>query len=169
MKTARNAKSKAGTPLSPYMAHLYAKNELLKQEEQQTYEELLDIQKYGGPEYSSGKESNLAEFPIPSPTGSVKRSNKKKLNMRGLEEKAMKTKKKAGSSRPDYQEEIRTKERTPGSVKLAGDPREEIVQFCTEIAKRTTILHERECRMDGLIQAIANVVGRREPDTRPGR
>lgn len=43
VKTAQNTKSKAETPLFCYLAHLYVKHKLFKPEEQQTYEELLDI------------------------------------------------------------------------------------------------------------------------------
>lgn len=43
VKIARNTRSKAGTPLFVYLSHLYAKHELLKPEEQEMYEELLDI------------------------------------------------------------------------------------------------------------------------------
>lgn len=67
------------------------------------------------------------ELPVPSPTGSVKKLEKKKLSIRGPKEKAVKMKKKGGSLGTNDQEEIGTKEGTSGSLKLAGDSREEIV------------------------------------------
>lgn len=70
VKIARNAKSKAGTPLSPYLAHLHVKNELLKPGKQQNYDEFLDIQNYGGMESKSGKESKVLDLPAPSLTSS---------------------------------------------------------------------------------------------------
>lgn len=63
VKNAWNAKSKASIHFSIFLAHLYAKHELLKSEDQQTYEKLLEIQKYGGLKFESGKESDLSDLP----------------------------------------------------------------------------------------------------------
>lgn len=60
---------KSGTPLPSYLAHLYSTYELLQSEEEKMYEEILDIQKYGGavPEEEGGSDREEARTPPPSP------------------------------------------------------------------------------------------------------
>ena len=44
---------KMATPVSTYVGHLYAKTSMLGSEEQDEYDKLLNIQKYGGQETES--------------------------------------------------------------------------------------------------------------------
>lgn len=54
-------------------------------------------------------------------------------------------------------------------LKLSGDPREEILQFYTQIVSRTTMLYERECKMEGMLRAIAFMVDCTEASKLVGR
>lgn len=44
---------KGSTPLPTYLVHLYAQAELLSAPEQEVYDNVLTLQKYGGPEPDS--------------------------------------------------------------------------------------------------------------------
>ncbi|KAL8930887.1 MAG: hypothetical protein Q9211_007204, partial [Gyalolechia sp. 1 TL-2023] len=57
---------KAGTPLPLYITHLYVKHEILTPTEQDEYEELLNIQKYGGPETDVEEGSDTSRSPVSS-------------------------------------------------------------------------------------------------------
>ena len=58
---------KAGTPLPTYLIHLYHHFELLTPKEQDLYEDLLNIQLYGGPETDEDEEQEVSEAqPDPS-------------------------------------------------------------------------------------------------------
>lgn len=68
---------KTATPLSTYLAHLYAKKGMLKPAEQDEFDALVSIQLYGGPETESEKEdSDEEETPPSSPL--VTRRNRKR-------------------------------------------------------------------------------------------
>lgn len=47
---------KAGTPLPSYLVHLYAHCKLLALHEQESYDDVLSVQKYSGPETDSEEE-----------------------------------------------------------------------------------------------------------------
>lgn len=90
------------------MAHLYSKRELLKQEEQQTYEDLLEIQKYGGLESDFGKESDFLDLLAPSPIGTVKKTKRRKPSLQRSEEKPKKIDNETSHSGLDDQEETQS-------------------------------------------------------------
>lgn len=73
----------------------------------------------------------------------------------------MKKDKKVGPSvrsRSDDQEGVQVVEGSQGVLKLVGDPREEILEFCTQIAKQTIMLSEWENTIDGMLRTIAFMV-----------
>lgn len=111
---------------------------------------------YEGSESDSDKEFNLLDISVPSPAGSSRQRRQG-----SVEGKSAKKTKKAGPCGPSEPGEpiaTRAEVGSPGVVKLTRDPREEILEFCTQIAKQTTMLYERECRMDSLLQAIIKMV-----------
>lgn len=139
-------------PLSPYLAHLYAKSKLLKSGEQEIYYQFMDIQNYGGSESDSGKESEGLDLPAPSLADSPRPS---KLNQpKGMEEKPTKKERKVGSfgpSGPEDKMDTRMGDDSKGILKLRGYPWEEILKFCNEIVKPTVMLTERKNSMDGML------------------
>lgn len=66
VKSLRKVK-KARTPLPSFMVPLDAHYELLAPHEQETYDDLLNVQKYGGPEMDSEEEPNSLEARVPPP------------------------------------------------------------------------------------------------------
>ena len=169
VKTARNPKSKAGTPLAPYLAHLYAKHELLRPEEQTLYEELLGIQEYGGMESDSGKESEASDLPPPPAATAPKPSKRAKTTPKPAEEKpARKTKvpDKSGSGElpgpENHPAPITTGGRGGRVLHLSGDPTEEVMLLCNEIRRRTVELYDQEKKFTTLYFQIAEVLGLKE-------
>ena len=168
VKNARNSKSKAGTPLAPYLAHLYAKHELLRPEAQQQYEELLNIQKYGGPESGSEPESDSPEPADPSPATSSKPGKRDGAAVRASEESPRKKGKGvAKGARPSgpakasgrtEKKERPASTQAPDIPELTGQPHNDILELCNHIALRTPILHEHDVQtgrvITGMLKAL---------------
>lgn len=70
---------KAETPLPSYLVHLYAHNELLAPHEQETYDDLLSVHKYGGPETDSEEEPDSPDASAPPPIETPRTRKKSRL------------------------------------------------------------------------------------------
>lgn len=141
VKNLRKAK-KSGTPLPAYLAHLYYKYEVLSGGEQDEYEELLNIQKYGGPETDSGSDSDGAESPpeIEVRTRKRSRSVQREPEQRSAEphptipEETLPE----SSGRPPMPDRIAQLE----DPHFSGVPAEDIMEMLKQIATRTQFLHQ---------------------------
>ena len=175
VKNVRSSKTKSGSPLSTYLAHLYFKQELLRSDEQKDYEDSLAVQQYGGLESGEDSESDSPEPPAPSPAPSPATSSRPQRKNTakepaGAEESSRKRKGKGAAPDAEPSGPFKTPRTAgrktteaatnlPEEPTLTGEPAGDIMIFCDHIAARTTSLFKHNTKLDGMLRQIAKTIG----------
>ena len=160
---------KAGTPLPSYLIHLYAHHELLLPQEQDMYDDLLSIQKYGGPESDSEKEEpdapEVQAAPAPPPVGSPRTRKRSRSVQRDPEPEVAGYHLPEGvKARPDAAGPSTGPSRIcqPHNPNLTGDVAEDVMELLTHVAWRSALMNQEIADREVFINQIREEVGVQE-------
>jgi len=161
---------KAGSPLSAYLLHLYVHFELLSGAEQDAYEDLLSIQKYGGPEPDSEEEESDAPTPASSPPNQRRKRSRSTQRTPELET--------AGPSRsgkePEAGRPVPPPERAGrippvGPPELTGSLTEDFIQLTEHLGWRAALIHQRLGDFTSVMKEIGHELGTDDPEVMVAR
>ena len=144
---------KAGSPLPTYLSHLYARYEILTPDEQDEYNDQLEIMAYGGPDADEDEESDQPDTPESPPAGpSLTRKRSKPDRPAPVPAPApVPERAPAGPSNPELEaedpdrvQEARRQGRipTPTLPELTGQPGADIIEMMQHVLWRAMYMNQ---------------------------